>query len=165
MYLENRRIIELMRPIEQKAIELRDADISRKQSFMEIQELGVDISLIMANRLFVVPIVPVISSEDIITGLDSETDADMLFMQQFIDRDKLKDNIHSCLLKYPQVSLAQMIVEFPLEYGAAELVVYLDLAHTNGRHVIDKDETDYILIKRADGSEFIVKMCRVIFVR
>lgn len=165
IYLENRRIIELMRPIEQKAIELRDADIPRKQSFMEIQDLGVDISLIMANRLFVVPTVPVISSEDIISGLDSETDADMLFMQQFIDRDKLKNNIHSSLLKHPQVSLAHLIIEYPLEYGAAELVVYLDFAHTNGRHVIDKDATDYIMIKRTDGSECIVKMCRVIFVR
>lgn len=165
VYLENRRIIELMRPIEQKSIELRDADISRKIGFMEIQELGVDFSLIMATRLFVVPTVPIISSDDIITGLDSETDADMLFMQQFIDRDKLKNNIHSALLKHSQVSLSNLLNEYPLEYGAAELVVYLDLAHINGRHVIDKDATDDILIKRSDGSECIVQMCRVIFVR
>lgn len=164
-YLENRRILELMKPIEQAALELRDAEVSRRTFLMEIPEIGVDFPLAMTQRLFVIPSVPVINSEGITIGTGSEADMDMLFSQQFIDKEKLRDNIQSALQKQPQISLCQLLDSYPLEYGVAELVTYFDLAHTGGRHVVDESVNDEIIVKRQDGRMQLVKMFRVIFVR
>lgn len=164
-HLENRRIMELLLPIEQKALELCEEDTARRASLIDIPSLGIDTNLIMTKRLFVVPTVPVISSDGIIAGLDTEADTSMLFMQQFIDRDQLKGNIHTALINQKQVTLSQLIKDYPLEYGAAELVVYLDIAHVGNNHTIDTDTTDDITITRPDGSTHVVTMCRVIYTR
>jgi hypothetical protein len=164
-HLENRRIMELLLPIEQKALELCDDEAARKASFMSIPLLGIESNLIMTRQLFAIPTVPVINSNNIIAGLDSETDTKMLFMQQFIDRDQLKGNIHEALTKQRQITLNQLIKCYPLEYGAAELIVYLDIAHAGSNNTIDTDTPEEITILRPDGSTHIVTMCRVIFAR
>ncbi len=154
-----------MKPIEQAALQLRDAEVSRRTFLMDIPEIGVDFPLAMTQRLFVIPSVPVINSDGITIGTGSEADMDMLFSQQFIDKEKLLNNIQSALQKQPQISLCQLLDNYPLEYGVAELVTYFDLAHTGGRHVVDESVNDEIVVKRQDGSMQLVKMFRVIFVR
>jgi hypothetical protein len=119
----------------------------------------------MMQKLFVVPTIPTVASNGIEVGRGEENDALLLFKQQFIDRDALKGNILSALRKQPQISLSHLLDEFPLEHGVAEIVTYLDIAHVSGRHVIDTETKDDILVRRPDGSTQVVTMYRVIFIR
>ena len=82
MYLEDRRIMELIKPIEKHAVELRNADIPRSLQFMNIPEIGVDVDLAMTRRLYIVPTTPTINS----SGYYLQAKAQPLMLSCFSNR-------------------------------------------------------------------------------
>ena len=64
-----------------------------------------------------------------------------------------------------QVSLADIINQFPLENGLAELLAYLNLAFNNKNAAVNDFETEIVFYTTKNGKSKKVIMPQVIFTR
>lgn len=147
-WLENRRIMELIRKVEQNALALRGR--IPEQGFIEIDEPAPDIGLPMERVLYTPPFKADIRE---ISVDDSEVAivTDALFEQIHVDQGRLMANIRRALQLRRQVSLASLIAESPIEQGLAEIATYLKLATQDVAAVIDDDRTESIEWTDNDG--------------
>jgi len=136
--LENRRIGQLVRSIEEHAIALRAAPPPR--SAAEVDALAPDVRLPLERPLYEPPFRPEFSAEAL---LDASEDfsADALFDQHFVDRAALRDHIARELRGRTQVSLSEVLRARPLEHGLAELLAYFAIATEDRCAVIEADRT------------------------
>ncbi|MBV6486903.1 MAG: hypothetical protein GHHEDOFH_00840 [Pseudorhodoplanes sp.] len=132
-WLENRRIMQLIRNIEQTALALRD-DMP-EGIFMEIDELAPDVVLTLDRPLFSPPL-EVHIDESPTENTDPIPSA-ALFEQIYVDKDILAGRIRQALQTRSQISLAEIVHRHPLEQGLAELVAYFSLASDDNAAVID----------------------------
>ncbi|MFP5394193.1 MAG: DUF3375 domain-containing protein, partial [Gammaproteobacteria bacterium] len=140
-WLENRRIMQLIRDIEQKALALRGH--VEERGFMEIDEPAPSVGLSMDRSLYNPPFKPRITRR-IVVDEEAPISADALFAQVYVDPLRLTANIRRALQTRRQVSLASLIREFPLEQGLAELATYLKLATQDLRAAIDDEHTESV---------------------
>lgn len=91
----------------------------------------------------------------------------LLYEQFEINIPKLKDQIKQMLKTHEQVSLPELIREYPIEKGVAEVVAYLDIATKNGkRSHVSTDEQEEILIRNSQTQQtFRIKIPKIIFKR
>ncbi|MBY0276111.1 DUF3375 domain-containing protein [Candidatus Binatia bacterium] len=134
-WLENRRIVQLIREIEQHALALRDAAPSGLVG--EIDATEPELNLPLERPLFRPAYVPRLDATGIEAG-DEDVPADALFEQVHVDKARLAAHVRRALQTRPQVSLADVIAAHPLEQGLAELVAYLSLAVDDRNAVIDE---------------------------
>jgi len=140
-WLENRRIMELIRGVEQKALALRGQVPDR--AFADIDEPAPELGLPMERLLYT----PAFKAEiRNVTMEDAEIDivTDALYEQVHIDQARLLTNIRRALQANEQVSLAMLVEERPIEQGLAELAAYLKLATQEVPAVIDDERMEYI---------------------
>ncbi|RQR55356.1 DUF3375 domain-containing protein [Burkholderia sp. Bp9126] len=167
-WLENRRIMDILRSIETKALALREAPPAG--SVMEIETASADIDLPMERPLYVPALRPVIANVALETG-EVDLDSSALYAQVVIDRARLAGHIRRYLQDQPHVTLAELAASQPLAHGLAELVAYLQLSTEAGsfRATVDEAISDTIewQVKDADGTAIIKRatMPRVIFTR
>jgi len=143
-WLENRRIMQLIRNVEKSALAVRDN--APAEIFMELNEPAPTIDLAMERPLFAPPFKPRFTGEAVADG-DQALAADALFDQVFVDKTRLMAQIRWALQTRHQISLADLVEHFPLEQGLAELVAYLSLAADDDTAVIDdqhKQELSWI---------------------
>ena len=144
---ENRRIVQILRGIEHKAVALRDHAPS--DVFYEIDDTSPEAELPMDRLMYSPPWRPRLQvqiSDDSPTTFDTGA----LYNQHHVDRERLKKHIRRLLQTHEQVSLAQVLSEQALSQGLAELVTYLDLAATDAKAVIDDGTFETIQI--SDGA-------------
>lgn len=134
LFLENKRILTLIREIEQSALALRSEPPAGP--FAEIDDNAAAVELPMDKPLFVPPWKPVVDSVGVDVG-EASISADALYEQVYVDRERLAENVRRSLETFGQSALAAIIDAHPLENGLAELVAYLAIASEDGRHVID----------------------------
>jgi translation elongation factor EF-1beta len=98
-------------------------------------------------------------------ALEEDIDPSGLFLLNEVDREALKKKILRHLETFSQFTLADLIQEYPLAQGLAELITYLSIATEEGSTIIDDTvqeqihwTTDHEVRKR-------VKVPRVIFSR
>lgn len=135
-WLDNRRIMQLIREIEHSALALRDAPPAG--TLIELVEPRPDIDLTMDRPLFSPPLKPEISegpSED-----SPEIPTDALFGQVYVDKDRLAQRIRQSLQTRSQISLSDLIARYPIEQGLAEIVAYFSLAADDRVSVIDDSQ-------------------------
>lgn len=167
-WLENRRIMDILRGIEAKALALRDTPPTG--TIMEIETASADIELPMERPLHVPVLRPVIADVALEAG-DADLDASALYAQIVVDRARLATHIRRCLQDRQQVTLAELAALQPLERGLAELVAYLQLSADaeSFRTAIDESVSDTIewQTNDADGAATTkrARMPRVIFTR
>jgi flagellar motility protein MotE (MotC chaperone) len=140
-WLENRRIMELIRCVEQKALAFRGQ--APEGTFTTIDAPAPDIGLPMERPLYAPPFkadIRNVTLED--ADIDIATDA--LFGQVHVDQQRLLTNVRRALQTRNQVSLASLIAERPLEQGLAELTTYLKLATQDVAAVIDDEHTEQV---------------------
>lgn len=125
-FVENRRILELLRSIETRALVLRGSLPSG--TVMHIDALGADVELPLERPLFAPSAKPRLA--DLAQVVD-EDDIDIarLFGQIVVDKAQLRASIQRALRRQPQVTLRELLLVEPLHQGLAELVGYLELAH------------------------------------
>jgi flagellar motility protein MotE (MotC chaperone) len=133
-WLENRRIMQLIRDVEQHGMIIRDH--LPDGWFMELDEEGPDVDLTMDRPLFSPPFKPKITGGALLEG-NEDIPADALFEQVYVDRVRLCAHIRRALQTRDQVSLGELVKTQPLEHGLAELVTYLSLAAEERTTVID----------------------------
>ncbi|CAI8883188.1 DUF3375 domain-containing protein [Methylocaldum szegediense] len=161
-WLENRRIMDILRNIEAKALELRDSPPAG--DIMTVADTAATIELPMERPLYVPPIKPRIADLVLETG-DAEVDAAALFSQVVVNKTALSRHIRHALQERSQITLRELCEKYPLKQGLAELIAYLQLASETFKSVVDEEVTEIIVWQYDDGSMKQARLPRVIFVR
>jgi hypothetical protein len=135
-WAENRRVVELLKKIEQHALELRDDGDTAPG--LEIEALAPDIVLPFERPMYRLQAKAPIDSDSVEpSGEDADTSA--LFSRTRVDRRALATKVSSMLRTDQQVSLNAVVARFGLELGLAELVAYLSLRDPRFEVVFDPD--------------------------
>lgn len=136
--LENRRIMQLLKSIEQHAIAIRDIPAPGPASAlgMEIDDPAPTVELSMNRPLYSPPLKPVISDGNLESG-EGGFAADALYDRKYVDKEILKGRIRKLLQARSQVTLEDLVATFPLEQGLSEVIAYLSLAAEDRAAVID----------------------------
>ncbi len=150
-WLENRRIMQLIRDIEQKSLALR-GQVDERAPFMEIDAASPAVALTMDRTLYNPPFKPKITQQ-IIDDDGLVVASDALYEQTYVDQLRLMSNIRRALQTRRQVSLATLAEEYPIEQGLAELATYLKLATQDMRAAIDDDKSESIAWRDAEGRQ------------
>ncbi|MEO6623785.1 MAG: DUF3375 domain-containing protein [Burkholderiaceae bacterium] len=161
-FLENRRIMEILRGIEVGALAVRPQPPAG--DFTAIDEIAANIELPMERPLHSATVKPTLLSGAIATG-DEDLDAAALFSQFIVDKAALAQHVRQSLQQRTQVTLAELVRTRPLEQGLAELVAYLSLAAEPGRAVIDDTQEDQVDWTARSGQHKSARLPRVIFSR
>jgi hypothetical protein len=140
--LENRRIMHLLRGIEQKALALRAAP--PEGAVTELDEPAPTLALPMERPLFRPPFKPRIRQAILQYPAEDEISAGPLFAQAPVDPQRLASNVREALQTRGQVSLAHVVECNPLRHGLAELAAYLELAAHDLHSAIDEERTEVI---------------------
>ena len=127
-FLENRRILDLLHGIETKALALRESPPGA--GVMEIDAMGTDIELPLERPLFMPSVKPRLADLILAEGED-DIDTARLFDQVVVDKARLRATVQRALQRQPQVTLRKLLETEPLQHGLAELVAYLELAHSS----------------------------------
>ena len=186
-WLENRRIMDILRGIEAKALAVRHSPPAGEM--MTIAELAADIELPMERPLYSSPVKPLIANVELSTG-DADLDTAVLFSQIVVDKARLSRHIRHALQVRAQITLAELCQIEPLKNGLAELVAYLQIAteqsairagkadsdrepeyaHGAFKTVVDESMIETIVWQRdgngnGESSPMQARLPRVIFVR
>jgi hypothetical protein len=124
VWLENRRVMDILHDIETTAVMLRD--VRSPDVTCEIDATVPTVVLPIERPLYR-PVDKVPLDSDGIVEADDELDPAVLFEQVFVDRERLSGTIHAELAGRTQVGLADVVARNPIEQGLAELVTYLSL--------------------------------------
>ena len=161
-WLENRRILGIIREVEQHAIALRNA--APEGALMELDGAAPEVQLAMDRPLFTPPLKPRIEQQPLEAG-DAAVAADALFEQVYVDRARLAARIRQALQTRDQVALTTLLEAHPLEHGLAELVAYLGLAAEDRKAVIDEGRSETVAWLDAEGRSRRATLPTVIFSR
>lgn len=165
-WLENRRIMDILRSIENKALALRESPPAG--NVMEMAEVQADIELTMERSLFTPAVKPVIADLNLQMG-EEDIDAQALFDQVVLDKANIARHIRHALQDRAQITLSELVATQPLQQGLAELVAYLQLGSEAFSTVVDEGTSEPIRWQTlaSDGQEIIrsARLPRVIFMR
>ncbi len=147
VWLENRRVLDLIREIEAAALAVRDAPPSELR--LQLDESSVPIALPFERPLYDSrPASRVDSLLD--PEAEAEIDVTALFAQTYIDQARLADQIRSVVPPRSGALLTDIVELFPLRHGAAEIVGYLALGDDDIEVVTDEREQTHLDIAQ-DG--------------
>ena len=161
-YLENRRIMDLLRSLEAGALAVRGQ--LPVGEFMQMAETTPSIELAMERPLHAPPARVALLSAAIVAG-DEDLDAAALYSQFIVDKAALAQHVRQSLQQRSQITLAELLDARPLQQGLAELVAYLALAAEPGRAVIDDTQEDHVAWVARGGQHKSARLPRVIFSR
>ncbi len=134
-WLENRRIMDIIRSIEARAIDFRAEPPSN--AIMYIDDTAASIDLPMERTLFTPAVQARIDNVRLIAG-NEDVDAAALFAQMVIDKAQLVRHIQHALQDRKEIALGELIEQRPLEHGLAELIAYLQLGSDQFRTEVDE---------------------------
>ncbi len=160
-WLENRRIMDLIKAIEKQAITIKD-NVPSERSFIRINQVKPAPELPMSRNLFTPPRGVRLDEVTVQDGA-ADTNADLLYEQVYVDKKLLQQRIRRLLRERNQVSLTEVISSYPLERGLAELVAYVNIGCNEG--LVDEELQDLITISTEDEIARKVRVPRVLFVR
>lgn len=140
-WLENKRIMHLLRDIEGKALSLRQQPPDK--DFVGLDDVRVELNLPLDRPLYSPPIKPHIATRILVEG-NSDGDTDALFNQIHVDKTRLLTNLRQALRQQSQISLGDLLKQHPLQQGLAELVTWLELATADNHSVIDEQQIQLI---------------------
>ena len=143
VWLENRRVLDLVRAVESAAFELRDTPPAFG---LEVDEPGIDIALPFERPLYQPPVAVAVESH--IAQAYEQVDTDLLFTQTYIDQARLAETIRAVLPENSSALLSDVIAVRPVEQGAAEIVGYLALNDED--LTVDMDDTDETVLEYTD---------------
>ncbi len=159
-WLENKRILKLIRQIERSALQLKSQKLPR--DFFALDQSKMDLHLVMEQKLYA-PKRQIKLRKTQIKSAKPKIDLTVLYQQQWIDEAQLQQNIRRLLQTREQISLKEVLIEYPLEQGLAELIAYLNLATQRQHTLIDTEQQAQL--KLSAESQRIVTLPKIIFSR
>ena len=162
-WLENRRVFDLLRGIESKALALRD---SASTIDMTIDASSPQFTLPVERPLYRRTRTTALVNESIERG-DTDFDASILQELSVVNRDDLLRHVLASLGPRGRVALDDVISSAPLEHGLAELVAYLSLREPGLEIVFDEDGRAHVSWADTDDDDIerVADVPRVTFVR
>ena len=136
VWLENRRVLDLVRQIETSALQVREGDLP--DLGLELEETAVDVELPTARPLFTAR--PAAEVNSLLDPVDTEeVDTSVLTDQVVVDPARLASRIRALIPARGTARLEDIVTMYPLQHGAAEIVGYLalkddDLEVTTNEH-------------------------------
>jgi flagellar motility protein MotE (MotC chaperone) len=146
VWLENRRVLDLVRAVEARALALRDhpPDIG-----LEVDVPGIPIALPFERPLYAAR-----SAADVDSLLQpaavDDVDTSALFTQTFVDSARLAASIRAIVPPRSAAVLSDIVTLYPIDQGAAEVLGYLSL--TDEDIEISMDESEEMLLHYVDAS-------------
>lgn len=162
VFLENKRIMQLLRSIEASALDSREQAPSN--IFMEIDAPTVAVALPFERPLYA-PGSRIRVLDEVTVADDAAVDASALFNQFHVDKERLKANVEDVLERTGQATLADIADSYPLTHGLAEVVAYYQLASESEWATINPDVTQRLQWQTADGVTREATVDQLIFVR
>ena len=159
---ENRRIMRLIRELEQSALAVRKQPPG--QAWMDLDEPAPAVNLALDRPLFSPAFKPKLT-EQIVTEGGQDIPADALFQQTYVDKAQLAAAIRWSLQTRHQVSLAELTQDFPLRHGLTEVIAYLNLAAESDKAVIDDAHQQTLLWTDEFGIQRRATLPLVVFTR
>ena len=150
VWLDNRRVFDLLRGIEGHALALRHAPDVRDLPSTHLDALAVDVTLPFERPLYV-PQQPVVLDSESVEAGDADFDPAALYEQVYVRLDELSRTVRADLLDHEQVALADVVERHALEHGLAELVGYLSLEDSDFTTVFDEHRREQIEWEAEDG--------------
>lgn len=156
VWLENRRVLDLVRAVEAAALACRDAP---PDFGLEVDEPGIVARLPFERPLFDArPAARVDSLLD--PDADDAVDVTALFAQTFVDQARLAEHVRAAVPERSSALLSDIIRLYPIEHGVAEIVGYLALSEDDLEILVDEhDET--VLDYAADDTVRRVRLPKV----
>ncbi|CAM5778685.1 DUF3375 domain-containing protein [Castellaniella caeni] len=164
-WLENRRIMDILRGIESKALALRAQFPAAVSMWIDLPQAEVE--LVMERPLHTPALKPVLASLALQAG-DEAIDPAALFEQVVVDKARLTRHVRHALQGKAQVSLAELVAEQPLQQGLAELVTYLQLGCDTFTVAVDETAFESVAWQAlTEGGPIrrTARLPRVVFVR
>lgn len=159
-WLEDRRIVELLRSLENGALAVRDEPPPGDVYTIDLP--STEVSLPFERPLFT-PKQRIAISDLVEASAGDEFGIDDLFAQNVVDVERLAEHISRALGERGQVTLVELCRAQPIEHGLAEVVGYLQLGSERFDTTIDESVTDLVTWS-IDGVERSARMPRVVFV-
>jgi hypothetical protein len=146
VWLENRRVLDLVRAVESEALQFRD----HPPVFgLEVDQPGIEIALPFERPLYQPPAAVAVESR--IPAETEEVDSDLLFTQTFVDQARLAEIIRTVLPESTSALLSDVVTLHPIEQGAAEIVGYLALDDDDV--TVEMDDRDETLLEYSDPAD------------
>ena len=147
VWVENRRVLELVRSIESAALALRD---DPPAAGMEVDAPGIAIALPFERPLYDAR--PTARVDSMLgPAEDEQIDVSSLFVQTFVDQARLADNIRTLLPERSSTLLSDILDFYPVEQGVAEILGYLALAEEDVTVTLDETEEVVVDYRDPDG--------------
>ncbi len=162
VWLENRRVMDILRSIESSALALREQRDVPVCS--EIDDTCATVTLPMERPLYTPRSKQALDSAGIEAGGEA-LDTSVLFEQIYVDPARLTRVVQLALQRRSQLGLGQLVEEQPLEQGLAELVTYLSLTNPGFTVVFDEQQTEQVHWRDLDGRSRVATLPRVTFAR
>lgn len=147
VWLENRRVMDILRGVEAKALAARD--VRRGPGGppgMAIDAVAPEVVLPTERPLFTPRPTARLDSDHVEVG-DDDFEVDALYDQVHVDPERLARTVRATLTAPGgpgEVALADLLEAAPLEHGLAELVTYLSLEDPRFVVVHDDERTDEV---------------------
>jgi hypothetical protein len=162
VWFENRRVLDVLRSVEANALRLRDVPGPDITVFVDDTRPAVTLPM---ERPLYTPVQRNKIDSTQVRGSDDVVDPTVLFEQSYVDPVRLSSGVRQALRERPQVALARLLSDRPLEQGLAELVTYLSLSDPSFRVVFDDQARDRVSWRDDDGRERAATLPRVTFAR
>lgn len=163
VWLENRRVFDLLRSIEAKALAVRHVPGSTPT--MDMDDTGITFGLPMERPMHRRPAEVSLESADVTAGSE-EFDSSALLSQMYIDRARLAASVWDGLGPQEQVGLRTVLADNPLQQGLAELIGYLSLTEPGLAVVFDGEHREQLSWSAKDEEvERVADLPRVSFTR
>lgn len=147
-WLENKRIMHLLRDIESQALAVREQPPAT--DLMALNDTRLELNLPLDRPLYSPPLKPRIETQILLEG-EPQGDTDALFEQIYVDQARLLASLRLTLRLQPQISLGDLLQTYPLQQGLAELVAWLDLAVNHPHSAFDEGQTQLIAWHDSEG--------------
>lgn len=165
-FTENKRIYDNINEILRVITNNDHLDFS-KIDFLKIEDV-IDIDLIMAYdwkiRGFKPPQKIKFADSSLEDGVITTDNDSALFTQFEINMAELKENIRHSLKNKTHITFSDFIREFEIKKGVAEVVAYIEIATNEKKHIIKKDNTEFIeIVNSKTDKKFKLKIPQIIF--
>ncbi|MBA1437581.1 MAG: DUF3375 domain-containing protein [Epsilonproteobacteria bacterium] len=163
VWVENKKILELCKSVEKKAIEIKENPPGQR-GFVQIDGAKVKIESVFEKSLYEIKTQTDLKA-DIKESEELDIDMQSLYHIFFVDEAKIKQQINHFLQIKEQVALKQVVEKFPVTKGVAEVVAYLSIAKNSKNSIVDLHQKEYIEIEDATHHQKRVSVPKIIYVR
>lgn len=163
VWLEHRRVMDLLRSVERSALVLRGQ--SHPAVEMELDAMAPKINVAMVRPLYS-PSMTASFADTQVVASTAVVDPTALFDQFHVDVAELAGRTRAALRRRDQVSLAHLLRDHPPQQGLAEILGYLGLDAVDF-DVVSDDSAPHsaVPIVDAEGTNRVVQVPQVTFVR